>query len=54
MTWLDRAGFGATLLLPLFLLHGRGLAEVVTLPGPLIWFVKSPAEPAAKGEVTST
>ena len=29
MTWLDRAGFGATLLLPLFLLHGRGLAEVV-------------------------
>ena len=27
MIWLDRAGLAATLLLPLFLLHGRGLAE---------------------------
>ena len=29
--WLDRAGIGATLLLPVFLLHGRGIAEVLVI-----------------------
>ena len=31
MTWIDRTGVGLTLLLPLFLLHGRGLAEAVVI-----------------------
>ncbi len=31
MRWLDRAGVAGTLLLPLFLLHGRGIAEVLII-----------------------
>ena len=39
--WLDRAGVGATLLLPLFLLHGRGLAEAMVIVVALAFVVRS-------------
>ena len=41
MIWLDRAGLGGTLLLPLFLLHGRGVAEALVLLLALLFLARS-------------
>ena len=38
---LDRAGLGATLLLPVFLLHGRGIAEALVILVALAFVVRS-------------
>ena len=41
--WLDRAGLGATLLLPLFLLHGRGIAEALVVMVAAAFLARSAA-----------
>lgn len=43
MTRLDRAGQGITLLLPLFLLHGRGIAEALLIVLGLLFLGRSAA-----------
>ena len=43
MTWIDRAGVWLTLALPLFLLHGRGIAEVVLAAVGALFLVRSAA-----------